>query len=200
MKGSTLCVGADVHLDKITLHVVDKAEGHEVIERFRVTNNLPGAQAAAATISQLALRLGYTRIEIGWESTGMLWIPFHRHLRHCPQLQPFDLELVCFNPQLIKSFKDSLVLRKPKNDPRDAATVAARLRFGDLPLSYVPSDFWQGLRRLTRYRYQLSRNLSREKNRLSLRLSQVQRLEKGQALFRCLWHHQRSFAHRVHHR
>ena len=165
MKGSTLCVGADVHLDKITLHVVDKADGHEVTEHFRVTNNLPGAQAAAATIAGLARRLGYTRIEIGWESTGMLWIPFQRHLRHSPQLQPFDLQLVCFNPQLIKGFKEGLVLRKPKNDPLDAATVAARLRFGDLPLSYVPSDFWQGLRRLTRYRYQLSRNLGNEKKR-----------------------------------
>jgi len=165
MKDSTLCIGADVHLDKITLCVVDKADGHEVTERFRVTNNLPGAQAAAATIAQLARRLGYTRIEIGWESTGMLWIPFHRHLRHSPQFHLFDLELVCFNPQLIKSFKDGLVLRKPKNDPRDAATIAARLRFGELPLSYVPGDFWQGLRRLTRYRYQLSRNLSREKMR-----------------------------------
>jgi transposase len=147
------------------LHVVDKADGHEVTERFRVTNNLPGAQAAATTIAGLALRWGYTRIEIGWESTGMLWIPFHRHLSHSSELRSFDLELVCFNPQLIKSFKDSLVLRKPKNDPLDAAAVAARLRFGDLPLSYVPSDFWQGLRRLTRYRYQLARNLSREKNR-----------------------------------
>jgi transposase len=29
----------------------------------------------------------------------------------------------------------------------------------------VPDDFWQGLRRLTRYRFQLSRNLSREKMR-----------------------------------
>jgi transposase len=165
MKGSTLCIGADVHLDKITLCVVDKANGHEVTERFRVTNNLPGAQAAATTIAQLARGLGCTRIEIGWEATGMLWIPFHRHLRHSSQLQSFDLELVCFNPQLIKSFKNGLVLRKPKNDPRDAATIAARLRHGELPLSYVPSDFWQGLRRLTRYRYQLSRNLAREKKR-----------------------------------
>jgi transposase len=165
MKGSTLCVGGDVHLDKITLCVVDKADGHEVVKRFRVTNNLPGAQAAVAAIAEVATRLGYARIEIGWESTGMLWIPFHRHLRHSPHLQSFDLKLVCFNPQLIKNFKDGLVLRKPKNDPRDAATIAARVRFGDLPISYVPSDFWQGLRRLTRYRYQLSRNIANEKKR-----------------------------------
>ena len=57
------------------------------------------------------------------------------------------------------------MLRSPKNDDRDAFDVAARLRFGELPVSYVPSDFWQGLRRLTRYRYRLSKALSREKNR-----------------------------------
>ena len=165
MSPSTLCVGADVHLDKIVLCTVDKAESHEVCERFHVTNNLPGAQAAATTIAAIAESLGYTRIEIGWEATGMLWIPFHRYLSDCSQLQPFELKLVCFNPQLVSKFKDGLVLRRPKNDKRDASTVAARLRVGELPLSYVPGDFWQGLRRLTRYRFHLSSNLSREKMR-----------------------------------
>ena len=121
----TLCVGADVHLDKIVLRAVDKALGHEVLERFRVTNNLPGAQLAATTIAQTAMDLGYARIEIGWESTGMLWIPFHRYLSTDPLLQPFDLELVCFNPKLVSKFKDGLVLRSPKNDDRDAFDVAA---------------------------------------------------------------------------
>lgn len=148
----TLCVGADVHLDEIVLRAVDKALGHEVLERFSVTNNLPGAQQAAATIAAAATALGYTRIEIACEATGMLWIPFHRYLSTAPPLQPFDLELVCFNPKLVAKFKDGLVLRSPKDDDRDAFDIAARLRFGELPISYVPSDFWQGLRRLTRYR------------------------------------------------
>jgi transposase len=161
----TLCVGADVHLDEIVLRGVDKALGHEVLERFRVTNNLPGAQLAATTIARTATELGYARIEIGWEATGMLWIPFHRYLSTEPLLQSFELELVCFNPKLVAKFKDGLVLRGPKNDDRDAFDVAARLRFGELPVSYVPSDFWQGLRRLTRYRYRLSKALSREKMR-----------------------------------
>jgi hypothetical protein len=165
MNRSTLSVGADVHLDEIVLCVVDKAEGHEVCERFHVTNNLPGAQAAATAIAAIAASLGYARIEIGWEATGMLWIPFHRYLSDCSQLQPFEPELVCFNPQLVTKFKDGLVLRRPKNDKRDASTVAARLRIGEWPLSYVPGDFWQGLRRLTRYRFHLSRSLSREKMR-----------------------------------
>jgi transposase len=161
----TLCVGADVHLDKIVLRAVDKALGHEVLERFHVTNNLPGAQLAATTLAQAATNLGYDRIQIGWESTGMLWIPLHRYLSREPLLHPFDLDLVCFNPKLVAKFKEGLVLRGPKNDERDAFDVAARLRFGELPLSCVPSDFWQGLRRLTRYRYRLSKALSQEKNR-----------------------------------
>jgi hypothetical protein len=77
---------------------------------------VPGAQAAATAIAELATRLGYTRIEIGWEATGMLWMPFHRYLCDCLQLQPFELELVCFNPQLVTKFKDGLGLRRPKND------------------------------------------------------------------------------------
>jgi hypothetical protein len=50
MNELTLCVGADVHLDEIVLRAVDKTDGHEVLERFHVTNNLPGAQSAATTL------------------------------------------------------------------------------------------------------------------------------------------------------
>ena len=165
MEHATLCIGADVHLDEIVLCAVDKADGRQVADRFRVTNNLPGAQAAATTIAELATRLGHTHVEIGWEATGMLWIPFHRYLSDCPQLQSFEPQLVCFNPQLVTKFKDGLVLRRPKNDKLSASAIAARLRFGELPLSYMPGDLWQGLRRLTRYRFRLSRNMSREKMR-----------------------------------
>jgi len=165
MNHSALCVGADIHLDQITLRAVDESDGHEVIKRFRVTNNLPGARSAVATIAQLATQLRYTRIKIGWEATGMLWIPFHRILSTSPLLAPFEPRLVCFNPQLVAKFKNGIVLRRPKNDDRDAFDIAARVRFGELPVSYVPADFWQGLRRLTRYRFRLSRNLSREKMR-----------------------------------
>jgi len=165
MNGSTLCIGADIHLKDIVLRGVDKASAQEVLKRFRVTNNRPGAESAAATIAQVATQLSYSRIEIGWEATGMLGTPFHRFLSTTPLLQPFQLELVCFNPKLLSSFKDAMVLRKPKNDDRDAFDLAARLRFGQLPISYVPDDFWQGLRRLTRYRFRLSHDKGREKMR-----------------------------------
>jgi transposase len=162
---NTLCVGADVHLKEITLRAVDKLTSDEIIAPFSVANNLPGAQSAASRLAEVATRLSYTHIEIGCEATGMLWIPFHRFLSTCQLLEPFDLQLVCFNPKLVADFKDALVLRGPKDDERDAFDVAARVQIGHWPDSYVPDDFWQGLRRLTRYRFRLSRNLSQEKVR-----------------------------------
>lgn len=187
MNELTLCVGADVHLDEIVLRAVDKADGHEVIERFHVTNNLPGAQAAARTIAQAAAQAGAARIQIGWEATGLLWMPLHRFLSTCPLLLPFELELFCINPKLVANFKDGLVLRRPKNDERDAWDIAARIRFGELPISYVPADFWQGLRRLTRYRYQLARNLSREEMRFQsyafLKVSDWKRVKPFSTVF-----------------
>jgi hypothetical protein len=80
-------------------------------------------------------------------------------------LAPFALEPVCFNPKLVANFKDALALRCPKNDDRHSLDVTGRLRFDEWPDSYVPSPFWPGLRRLTRYRIKLAQTLSREKMR-----------------------------------
>jgi transposase len=165
MKQSILCVGADVHLNEIVLRAVDKLTSAEVIAPFRVTNNLPGAEAAATQLVEIATSRQYTCIQIGYEATGMLWIPFHRFLQTSRLLEPFEVQQVCFNPKLVAAFKDALVFRGPKDDDRDTFDIAARVQFGHWPDSYVPDDFWQGLRRLTRYRFQLSRTLSREKMR-----------------------------------
>ncbi len=187
MIASTLCVGADVHLKEITLRAVDKLTSDQVIASFDVANNLPGAQAATSRLADVATRLGYTRIEIGYEATGMLWIPFHRFLTICEPLAPFDLQQVCFNPKLVADFKDALVLRGPKDDARDAFDIAARVQVGHWPVSYVPDDFWQGLRRLTRYRFQLSRYLSQEKVRFQsyafLKCSDWKRVEAFSDVF-----------------
>jgi transposase len=181
MMVKTLCIGIDVHLDDLVVRAVDQTDGHEVLERFRVTNNLPGCQTALTTLAQTATQQGYARLQIGWEATGLLWLPFHQQLRASPVLQAFELQPICFNPKLVAHFKDGLVLRHPKNDDRDAWDVAARLRVGELPVSYVPSDFWQGLRRLTRYRYHLARDLAREKLRFQatafLKCSEWQRVK-----------------------
>ena len=53
------------------------------------------------------------------------------------------------------------------------------MRFGHLPVTYVPSDEWLALRVLTRYRYRLSRQIAQEKlralTRVFLKASEWQR-------------------------
>ena len=187
MTVKTLCIGIDVHLDDLVVRAVDQTDGHEVLERFRVTNNLPGCQTALTTLAQTATQHGYTRLQIGWEATGLFWLPFHQQLLSNPILPGIEVQPVCFNPKLVAHFKDGLVLRHPKNDERDAWDVAARLRLGELPVSYVPSDFWQGLRRLTRYRYHLARDLVREELRFRahtfLKCSDWQRVKPFATLY-----------------
>lgn len=65
MNDAPLSVGADVHLKDIVLRAADHGDGHQVIEPFSVTDNLPGAQFAAATATQTATRLSYRRVQIG---------------------------------------------------------------------------------------------------------------------------------------
>jgi len=57
-------------------------------------------------VAHAATQGDYIRIEIGWEATGLLYVPFHRFLSTSPLLCPFELELVCINPKRVANFKE----------------------------------------------------------------------------------------------
>jgi transposase len=181
MNESTLCVGVDVHQNTLQLYPLDKTSGQPVGTPFAVPNNRLGSDEAIAALNQLLSQHGYARLEVAMEATSLFWLSFYNAIRRCSTLAPYQLRLVLFNPDLVSKFKKSLDLRQDKTDERDARAIAERLRFGRLPVTYVPDDFWQGLRRLTRYRYQLTRALVQEKNRfqayLFLKLSAWQQIK-----------------------
>jgi hypothetical protein len=79
-----------------------------------VTNNRPGAEAAATRIAELAITLDYTHIYVGYEATGLLWLPVYRFFSMSSHLASFQVTQVYFNPKLVTDFKDALVLRHPK--------------------------------------------------------------------------------------
>jgi len=168
MDTRTLCFGVDVHRDQLVLRAADKATGLERSTLLRVPNNRLGAEQAVTWLLHLAAGtdgVGYDRLEGGLEATGLLWLPFHVYLTESAPLKPFHLQLICFNPKLIADFKKGVVLADDKDDGRDAWGIAERVRFGHWPTSYVPDDFWQGLRRLTRYRFHLAQMVARESAR-----------------------------------
>lgn len=165
-----LCVGGDIHQDELFLRAADKTDGHEVGQRLTVKNNRPGADQAIAHLVQLLTQHGYTQLEFGLEATGLFWLPFLTYLQHSSALKPFQPTWVCFNPKLVAKFKEGVSLSEIKDDDHDALAVAERLRFGHLPVSYVPSNEWLALRMLTRYRYRLSRQIAQEKLRALTRV------------------------------
>ncbi len=146
MNESTLSVGTDVHQETLRIYLLDRLSGQPVDTPFTVPNNRFGAEQAIAMLQSTLSRHGYKRLEVGEEATGLLWFHFHTTLQRSPTLAPFLSRLVLFNPKLVAKFKESLDLRQDKDDDRDARAVAERLRFGRLPVTYVPGPFWQGLR------------------------------------------------------
>lgn len=181
MNQSTLCVGVDVHLDTLRFYLLDKLSGQPVGSSFTVPNHRFGAEQAISLLQATLSRHGYDRLEVAAEATGLLWYHLYVALQQSPALAPSLSHLVLFNPKLVAKFKESLDLRQDKDDDRDARAIAERLRFGHLPITYVPDPFWQGLRRLTRYRYHLAHTQAREKVRfltyLFLKLSAWQQVK-----------------------
>ncbi|EOC99694.1 hypothetical protein L21TH_2274 [Caldisalinibacter kiritimatiensis] len=77
-------------------------------------------------------------------------------------LKEFNTKVYTINPKLIKKFKDAYVVLD-KTDDIDAFIIADRLRFGRLPLSIIKTEQYMALQRLTRMRFRLIQNLTREK-------------------------------------
>ena len=127
-----------------------------------VQNNLVGASFLRDQILHFANKLSSQNIEIGLESTSVYsWHPamfFHED----KDLQSFHTKVYTINPKLIKKFKEAYV-DLDKNDHIDAWIIADRLRFGRLPLTSVMQEQYIALQRLTRMRYHLVHNLTREK-------------------------------------
>lgn len=77
-------------------------------------------------------------------------------------LKRFQTKVLTINPKLIKKFKESYV-DLDKTDHIVAWIIADRLRFGRLRQSVVMQNQFIALQRLTRMRYHLVHNLTREK-------------------------------------
>ncbi len=157
-----LFVGLDLSLKDYKVSIIDQ-DGAETVKPFIATNDQNGAEVLIETILKCCKALAVDTVFIGLESTSVYGWHIQHILADSPQLKPYHPHIICFNPNIIKSFKKSLG-NLPKNDWVDANTIAERLRFGRLPKS-CPVDFrYLALQRLTRYRYHLVENLAREKS------------------------------------
>lgn len=155
-----LFVGIDVSSEDMKACVMN-SEG-KALTSLTVENNLTGASYLRDQIVKIAQSHSISEIQIGMEATSVYsWHPamfFHED----ESLREFKTKVFTINPKLIKKFKESYV-DLDKTDQVDAWIIADRLRFGRLPLTAVMQEQFIALQRLTRMRYHLVHNLTREK-------------------------------------
>jgi len=132
------------------------------LETLTVQNNLEGAAYLRDRIVALADKHAVSEIHIGLEATSVYsWHPamyFHQDAA----LQERKTKVFTINPKLVSKFREAYP-DLDKTDRLDAWVIADRLRFGRLTTTIVMQEQYVALQRLTRMRFHLIHNLTREK-------------------------------------
>jgi len=158
----TLYVGIDPHQKENVCCLLDQ-EGNKVINAFSVANNLEGAKELEDRIDLIMKEHCFTELKAATEAVSFFDLHIVDYLASSKLLSKYSPLIYQFNPKITSGFK-SAYPDKDKTDTIDAFVVADRLRFGRLPEPYEDSQPYFPLKRLTRYRYHLVSNISREKN------------------------------------
>ncbi|MCS7465035.1 IS110 family transposase [Paenibacillus doosanensis] len=156
----TLFVGIDVSSKELETCFMN-TDGDK-LETLTVKNNLEGAAHLRDRIVALADKHAVSEIHIGLESTSVYsWHPA-MYLHSDPTLQERHTKVFTMNPKLVSKFRETYPDLN-KTDRLDAWVIADRLRFGRLTTTIVMQEQYVALQRLTRMRFHLIHNLTREK-------------------------------------
>jgi hypothetical protein len=160
---AVLYCGVDVALRMNRARFKD-AEGNECRPRLSFPNDANGATTFLNVTFETLRKGALDEVRIGMEATNFLAWHLAMLVAKCPQLSPFQPKVYMFNPKVIKRFKGTYTDAR-KDDWFDAGVIADRLRFGHpLPIPFDSDDRYLPLKRLTRHRFHLVKQLVREKN------------------------------------
>jgi transposase len=163
-----LFVGLDVSSFDIKVCFLN-GEG-EKLRSFTVSNDLPGATVLRDSILESIQSQKSHLIKIGLESTSVYSFHPSMFLHNDETLKALGTEVFVMNPKQIANFKKSYS-DMDKTDEIDAFVIADYLRFGRLPMSVVKEQQYVALQQLTRSRYQLIRQVTKEKQHFLQHLS-----------------------------
>ena len=160
--GRTLFIGIDIGAESNVIRILDDT-GEDVCG-FSVSNDLPGTERLVEKVVDAANSLSADKVKIGMEATNLYWWHLSQALYDDPQLTILGTEIAVINPKIIDGFK-SIYTDMAKTDTLDARVIADCLRFGRVRPTPPPDMRYAPLQRLTRFRYHMVGNLTREKNR-----------------------------------
>ena len=134
---------------------------------FSVQNNLGGAKLLSERIVSALGSMQLSDVVIGLEATSIYGDSLVYALREDGSLGQFQRKIHILNPKQVKKFKEAYP-DLPKNDFVDAFVIADHLRFGRIAKAVNMDDYrYQALRTLTRARFDVIQNLTREKQRFA---------------------------------
>ena len=134
---------------------------------FSVQNNLGGAKLLSERIVSALSSMRLSDVVIGLEATSIYGDSLVYALREDGSLGRFQRKIHVLNPKQVRKFKEAYS-DLPKNDFVDAFVIADHLRFGRIAKEIYMDDYrYQALKTLTRARFDVIQNLTREKQRFA---------------------------------
>lgn len=159
---TTLYVGIDIGAAENTAHFM--AQDGSSVGRLTFPNDLDGASQLIDRTLEAKAKCEANAVRLGMEATGVYWWHLYHAIVEAPELSSLDVKTAVINPKVVDGFK-GIYTDVPKTDLIDAWVIADCVRFGRIRV-YPPLDpRYAPLQRLTRLRYQMAHNLTREKNR-----------------------------------
>jgi transposase len=159
---NTLFVGIDVSKRNNVVRFTD-SDG-ETLTLFSVPNNQDGANTILEKLHDTLLNTDFIAVSIGMESTSIYADHLAAFLRNDGSLKKWSIKVFVLNAKQVKAFKEAYP-ELPKNDNIDTLIIADYLRFGRISKEVNLDEKYIALRNLTRARFQVAQNLSREKTR-----------------------------------
>ncbi|MDK2905403.1 MAG: hypothetical protein PWR12_1479 [Eubacteriaceae bacterium] len=132
------------------------------LKKFTVQNNPTGASFLRDQVISLADKHSCQEIHIGMESTSVYSFHPTMFLNEDEALRKYQIKVYVINATLVNKFKEAY-LYLDKTDDIDAWVIADRLCFGRIPYTVIMQEQLLALQRLTRMRYRLVHNVTREK-------------------------------------
>lgn len=163
-----LFVGLDVSSFDMKVCMVDDEGGK--LKSFTVSNDLPGATQLRDCILECTEDQEVHVLKIGLESTSVYSFHPSMFLHHDESLKALGAKVFVMNPKQISNFKKSYS-DMDKTDEIDAFVIADYLRFGRNSMSVVKEEQYIALQQLTRSRYQLIHQVTKEKQHFLQHLS-----------------------------
>ena len=160
------CCGMDVHKDSVVACILKTREPisierkREAVDKeIRVFGTFPDDLAQLRTWLE-----SESCTHVAMESTGVYWQPIYEALETACN---GEIELLVVNAQHMKNVPGK------KTDMKDAEWIASLLRSGLLSGSFIPPQEVRELRQLTRYRKNVTQDISAQKNRIEKTLQQA---------------------------